>query len=168
MASSSLLMYGYGSKRAVINLFMKKLEGESIIVEGGNENVDAEAIVAMVERVVTNTTSNPKDNNSIAPLNSTIRGPNGGTIIALTKLTRYAKAVSSLVSLYPKTINLIIHSFDGPQMKERKMLEVICALKAGGVNLIASVDNVNALDVLDWDINTVLNFRHVEMHTFAR
>jgi hypothetical protein len=35
-------MYGYGSKRAVINLFMKKLEGEIIIVEGGNENVDAE------------------------------------------------------------------------------------------------------------------------------
>lgn len=65
MASSSLIFYGYGSKRNVINLFAKKLEGETIVVEGGNENVDAEAIVALVERILTNKTSKPKDNNLI-------------------------------------------------------------------------------------------------------
>jgi len=36
------------------------------------------------------------------------------------------------------------------------MLEAICALKAGGVKVVVSVDNVNALDALDWDINTIM------------
>ena len=162
MSSYSLLLYGYGSKRAVVNLFLKKLDGDTVVIEGGHNAVDGEGIVAMVESII-----GARRGNNVAPFGSVFKSRSGGTIIALSNLTRYARSVAALVSASGKRINIVVHSFDGPAMRSRAVLEVLCALKCGGANLIVTVDSVNATEVLDWDINACLNFRHVEVHTFA-
>mmetsp|Transcript_14560 Transcript_14560/g.42654 ORF Transcript_14560/g.42654 Transcript_14560/m.42654 type:complete len:641 (-) Transcript_14560:261-2183(-) len=162
----SLLLYGYGSKRAVLDAFQQRALGaEAVVIANGYDcSVTIDTILdVLVRRFL----------GGVEPIDGP--GPGGeqqippvvdGSLPAVQKATAIALAIASSLSPPPSAF-LILHNIDGPGLRTPEAQGALAALVSSGiVRIAASVDHVNSAALL-WDRETSEKFSWIwkQAHT---
>ena len=156
-AGFNLMVYGFGSKRGVLNSFARrrlglhkttKRKAHVVIVNGFDEAFDAKALVDRVMR----------DWLRWNDAQLSRLGARGGPLERCLLLQRAARATQVATDLL-----VVVHSIDAPAMRSRDVQETLGMLaQTPHVSLVASCDHVNA--ALMWDARDEARFNWVWHH----
>lgn len=156
----SVLLYGFGSKRAVLNNFRSTcLEhvGDVLSIDGFDSSVDMNDILdLMVEMFLKKKDPNPS-----------------GEVSIETRAVVIAEAIARAQLERKQPLYLLIHNIDGFRSREAQhalsLLLTHSTIRdyCRTIRLVASVDHVSAAALL-WDPETTFNFDFIwkEVHTY--
>jgi len=173
----SLLCYGVGSKRRVLNMFADELEadGESVIViDGFHKDVTIEGILDLITAVWLPTDELRSYDRydvhvgiqlGVRPFGRPCNYPSYGEITLVQRAGSISRALACRVNEKQRGYYLILHGIDGVGLRNSTAQEALATLvsfsttKRGlyAFHLIASVDHVNAPALL-WDSSTFAQF----------
>lgn len=178
----SLLLYGFGSKRKLLDWFARdKLEeeGDVLTIDGFDRDVRMEAILDLiVNHFLDGVEPSDKENRQ-----NTCHDRVGITVSSMIathevvrRATRIARSLAVKQKKQRRPIYLVLHNIDGPNLSSRDIQEALAALVAHSnidstsvhaVRMVASIDHVNASALL-WDNRTSANFAWIykEVHTY--
>lgn len=144
-AGHSLLFYGYGSKRLLLDTFAQKRTDfdDVVVVSGYNPSVSARTVLSQIADDVLKLHGYPKR-----------------------CLLDYVDAIRDGIG--SRRVTVVVHNIDGVSLRAPDTQIAFSALSAvGGVSFAASVDHVNA--PLLWDGATYAKFRWawIKADTFA-
>ncbi|GAQ89388.1 origin recognition complex subunit 2 [Klebsormidium nitens] len=136
----SLLFYGFGSKRALLERFASAscTDGPAVVVNGFLPAVNLKQVLALVTRTLW-------EHECKRPAPSSERPPDPSSTAKEDDLLAFLDHRRLRSHLY-----LIVHNIDGPDLRKPEAQALLGEMaRCRGVRLIASVDNVNA--TLLWD-----------------
>ncbi|EIE20142.1 origin recognition complex subunit 2 [Coccomyxa subellipsoidea C-169] len=141
----SLLFYGLGSKRALLEKFAQKelLDGGVVVFNGFRPTLKLREILSTVAAHMTDCERRGGDNHAI--LEQIRSAPADGGILYI-----------------------VLHNIDGPGLRGRETQEMLSELsRCPAIRLVASVDHVNSC--LLWDKRTAAQFNwlHFDVTTYA-
>ncbi|KAG7360072.1 origin recognition complex subunit 2 [Nitzschia inconspicua] len=178
----SLLLYGVGSKRHLLQRFAHDeldQDGDVVELDGYDKSITIEEILELLVDqwlegkdpsvdIYHVTCTNNDDNlrNPVYPLN--------GENYLVQKALAVGKRIAAIVETSFRPIYLVLHTIDGPGLRNATAQEALSVLvsesvtKCGwnAIRLVASMEHVNAPTLL-WDISTRQRFRWIwkEVHT---
>jgi origin recognition complex subunit 2 len=180
----SLLCYGTGSKRRLLNMFADQLEedGESVmVIDGFHKDVTIEGILDLISTVWLRDgmrTYNRYDVHAgchlpVRPF-GTCNYPSDGDANVVQRACRISRALARHVNEKYRGYYLILHGIDGVGLRNATSQEALASLVSfsstvRGLNafrLVASVDHVNGPALL-WDSSTCAQFSWIwkALHT---
>ena len=180
---NSLLLYGFGSKKCLLEAFIKdklEKEGDVLSIDGFDREVRIESILDLLVDHFLDGNEPPEEGNHDTFTKTSSRvGVTLPSMIATLEIaqraTRIARSLAVKQKEQRRPLFLVLHNMDGPSLCSRDIQQALAALVAhstieSGVNavrLIASIDHVNASALL-WDNGTAANFSFVwkEVHTY--
>ena len=183
----SLLCYGVGSKRKLLNMFADELEadGESVLVlDGFHRDVTIEGILDVISTVWLRSDASPPSydrydvhiggQSSVRPF-GTCHYPSYGDTSVVQRAGSLSRALARRVNEKQRGgYYLILHGMDGVGLRNATAQEALatlvsCSITTRGLNglrLVASVDHINSPALL-WDTSTCAQFswRWTPVHT---
>lgn len=180
---NSLLIYGFGSKKCLLEAFIKdklEKEGDVLSIDGFDREVRIESILdLLVDQFLDGSEPLEEDIHDTIVDNSSRVGVTAPSMIATLEIVKRATRIARSLAVKQKEqgrpLFLVVHNIDGPCLCNRDIQQALAALVAhstieSGVNavrLVASIDHVNASALL-WDNGTAANFSFVwkEVHTY--
>lgn len=160
-AGFSVLLYGFGSKKALMEDFEKRycVDGGVIVVNGFFPSLTPKQVVVAAAAALS--TSEKDDPSSTAA--STLQGMGTESLLA-----HIQSATRGTAKVEPKRLYIILHNIDGPQLRTQEAQALLGELASmPRVHLIASIDHVNA--PLLWSKREAARFNWVwqESSTFT-
>ena len=180
---NSLLLYGFGSKRCVLDSFVQdKLEeeGDVLTIDGFDRDVRIESILDLLVQHFLDGEEPQQGKNGFMSDRSVRVGVTYPSMIAthevVQRATRIARSLAVKQRQERRPLYFVLHNIDGPCLQSRDIQEALAALVAhsaiddtgvNAVRLVASIDHVNASALL-WDNRTSANFSWIwrEVHTY--
>lgn len=163
----SLLFYGAGSKRDLLNRFASylKADGDTIVIDGFNPQVTIEGIIAIVAAVWCN-----KVNIKLHDLDS-FSGPapsigSSANRVVVEKAIGIAKGLARQTSVSCRPYYLIVHNIDAANLRNHTAQEALASLVSysqtsrglKALRVISSVDHINSPSLL-WEASTWSKFQ---------
>lgn len=180
---NSLLLYGVGSKRRLVDSFAQdklESEGDVLTIDGFDRDVRIETILDLLVNHFLDG-EEPRDEENSQVLGESGRfGVTVPSMIAtheiVQRATRIARSLAVKQRQEGRPLYFVLHNIDGPCLQSRDIQEALAALVAhsaidntgvNAVRLVASIDHVNASALL-WDNRTSANFSWIykEVHTY--
>jgi len=182
----SLLFYGFGSKRNLLNQFAKdtlETAGDVLAIDGFDQDVTVERILDLMVTIFLNNEEPPPCFSQNNYMEETAKRKIGvypsipliSENIDLTRATAISRAISRIQTKRKRPLYLIIHNIDS--FRSRPAQDALAALLIHSssvtdndirtIRLVSSVDHVNTSTLL-WDPETSSNFAFLwqEVHTF--
>ena len=134
----SVLLYGFGSKRAVLNAFAERARkhADAIVVDGFDPAVTIQDIAGALEQLV-------KADRDEPPKAKKVTGGKPQVSPIEARIRRVREALSA--DERSRDVYLVVHNLDGPNLRAPKNLSLLALLAAHErVHLLASVDHLRA------------------------
>mmetsp|Transcript_38351 Transcript_38351/g.92766 ORF Transcript_38351/g.92766 Transcript_38351/m.92766 type:complete len:583 (+) Transcript_38351:1-1749(+) len=180
--NQSLLLYGVGSKRSLLNKFIStqlRQAGDVIAINGFDMTITIEAVLDLLVRLLLKSHEPRLDLHDISLFEHNDAITNGltyarqGDAVIVQRAIAIGKALSRRVVETLKPIYLVVHSIDGVGLRNPTAQEALAALVyhsrtfefgQNAVRLAASVDHINGPMML-WDPTLQASFQWARRRT---
>ncbi|CAN8067731.1 unnamed protein product [Agarophyton chilense] len=144
-AAHSLLFYGYGSKKTLLDEFAQYLTTSHavMVVNAFNPTLSLRSILAQIAKDFLNLYNFPKRT-----------------------LSDYTDAIRAGIKNH--RVGVVIHNIDGPPLRSSESQNVLATLSSiPGISVVASVDHVNAPLLWDGSMYSKFEWAWIKADTFA-
>ena len=161
-AGFSVLLYGFGSKKALMEDFEKRycVDGGVIVVNGFFPSLTPKQVVVAAAAALSTTGVDDEPSDAFS---TALQGMGTETLLA-----HIQSATRGTATIQPKRLYIILHNIDGPQLRTPEAQALLGELASTPrVHLMASIDHVNA--PLLWSKREAARFNWVwqESSTFT-
>jgi origin recognition complex subunit 2 len=181
--NQSLLFYGVGSKRSLLNTFVEKelkKDGDVLVINGYDKEVSIEALLQLIVHNWLGGVDPKNDIDDVHLHRGRISGgiayPRHGNPLVVQKAIAIGQALVGLVTESLRPLYLVIHNIDGIGLRNYTAQEALAGLvfhsktHVNGQNalrLVTSIDHVNG-PLLLWDSMSCASFRWTwkQVHTY--
>lgn len=181
----SLLVYGVGSKRTLLNQFADQLESEGdsvMVLDGFHRDITIEGILDLIgnswlrgEKLFNNKYDVHMGRHLPIRPYGTFNYPVDGDASVIQRASSISRALARRVVESKRSYYLILHNIDGVGLRNSTAQEALAVLVShsitlrglNAVHLVASVDHVNGPALL-WDSSTCAQFHWIwkDVHTY--
>ncbi|THU91421.1 origin recognition complex subunit 2, partial [Dendrothele bispora CBS 962.96] len=174
----NVLCYGFGSKRTLLNEFARGRKGHAVVINAFRPDFVFKDVLYAIEQnlpglaefqLSSSSSSSTSTSSASYASGSTSTSSIDAQIYRIKSFLRYtfsssSSSSSSSKSLKPKprSLYLIIHNIDSPQLRSQKTQSYLSSLALDPhIHIVASIDHVNA--PLIWSVDDYVGRKEVEV-----